>query len=335
MATFQKRGSSTRAIVRKLGVHKSQTFPTGTAARAWAAITEAAIVAGKFNQTYDKTFGDLLRRYADEVSPTKDGQRWELLRINKYLREPMAAVRLSELNSTHFAKWRDDQLKEVEAGTVLREWNLLSNALKRARDEWGWMIDNPLKPVAKPKKPPPRTRIATQEEVERMLHCAGYRDDLPLTTATLRVFAGYQFAMETALRAGELCALEWVDVFLDKGYLRVAGIKPGARKNNAAVRDVPLTFRAIELLHQVKLTHCEGLVFSISISSLDSLFRKVRDRAGIADLTFHDTRHAAITMLAQHYDVLALARIVGHTNIKELMTYYNPTIADLVGKLRK
>lgn len=334
MASFRKRGTAWLAEVRRKGSYRSATFSTKAEAQAWAAQTEAGIIAGKGAGIPDKTFGDLLEKYRDEVSHTKRGARWEVIRINRYLRDPIAAVHLRDLNSSHFAAWRDRRLQEVEAGSVLREWNLLSNALKRARDEWKWMTDNPLKPVAKPKKPPPRDRVATADENARIEHCAGYRKDVPLTTATLRMVAGYLFSNETALRAGELCALEWTDVYLDQGYLKVTGLKPGARKNNAAVREVPLTARAMEILEQIRLTHAEGLVFNLSVSSLDTLFRKVRDRAGVVDLTYHDSRHAAITMLSRHYDVLALARIVGHTNVKELMTYYNPTIGDLVGKLR-
>lgn len=332
MATFQKRGDSWRAIIRKKGVTQSDTFPTKSAAQAWANQIEADIVSGKHGSVPNKTFGDLLQKYSEEVSPTKRGSRWEIVRIKMYLKDPIAKVPLRELNSTHFTEWRNRRLKKVSDGSVLREWNILSNACKRARDEWKWMTDNPLKAVAKPRKPVARARIATQEENERMLHCAGYSATVPLVTATLRAFAAYLFANETALRAGELCALEWHDVFIDKGYLKVTGIKPGARKNNAAVRDVPLTTESVKVLRQVQLTNTAGLVFNLSASNLDALFRKVRDRASVSGFTFHDSRHAAITMLSRHYDVLELARIVGHTNINELMTYYNPTIEDLVKK---
>jgi integrase len=190
MATIRKRGIAWQAQVFLKGIRQSSTHSSKLEAQQWAAKTESEIIAGKKEIVADKTFGDLLTKYRDEVSPTKDGERWERLRINKYLGDQIAEVHLRDLNKSHFAKWRDDRMKVVEAGTVLREWNLLSNALKRARDEWGWMTDNPLKPVSKPKKPPPRTRIATAGEVEAMLHCAGYRKDVALDTATLRVFAG-------------------------------------------------------------------------------------------------------------------------------------------------
>ncbi len=329
MASIRKKGDSWEVQIFKLGERKSKTFTSKSAATVWAATTEADIIAGKTGAIPNKTFGDLLRKYREEVSPTKRGTRWEVVRINKYLADPLASVNLRDLNSSHFAAWRDRRMKEVGPGSVLREWNLLSNACKRARDEWGWMTSNPLKAVAKPKKPKARTKLPSEHEIASLIQVAGYRPDMPLKTASLRTMAAFLFSMESGLRAGEICALEWDEVLMPKRFLKVTGLKPGARKNDAAVRDVPLTTRAIQILEQVMLTHDEGTVFNVSPSSLDALFRKLKDRAGIDDLTYHDSRHAAITMLSKHYDVLALARIVGHTNIKELMTYYNPTIDDL------
>lgn len=347
MASIRQRGNSFLAEVRRNGIVESKSFQIAAfktasrtdkaaekaaeaAATAWAAGIENDILSARHSTTANKTFGELLTKYRDEVTPTKRGSRWEEVRINMYLKDPIAQIGLRELNSTHFVEWRDRRLKQVSEGSVLREWNILSNALKRARDEWKWMTDNPIRTVKKPATPEARERTHTEEELAAMIQCSDYREGAALKTKTQLALAGYLLSAETSLRAGELAALEWQEIFMDKGYLKVTGLKPGARKNAAAVRDIPLTSRAKEILNQIRLTNTEGTVFGVSQASLDALFRKVRDRAGIDGLHYHDSRHAAITMLSKHYDVLALARIVGHKNIKELMTYYNPKIEDLV-----
>jgi integrase len=76
-----------------------------------------------------------------------------------------------------------------------------------------------------------------------------------------------------------------------------------------------------------------GSVFGLQPRQVDALFRKARDRAGIADLHWHDSRHTAITRLAQRLHVLDLARMVGHRDLKQLQTYYNPAAEDLAAKL--
>lgn len=53
----------------------------------------------------------------------------------------------------------------------------------------------------------------------------------------------------------------------------------------------------------------------------------------ITDVTFHDTRHLAITRLSKVFNPLELARVVGHSNVNQLMTYYNESAAELAKKL--
>lgn len=74
-------------------------------------------------------------------------------------------------------------------------------------------------------------------------------------------------------------------------------------------------------------------VFDLQSRQLDALFRKLRDRAKVSGLTFHDSRHEAITRLAKKLDVLALARMVGHADLRQLQTYYNETAEELATRL--
>lgn len=61
--------------------------------------------------------------------------------------------------------------------------------------------------------------------------------------------------------------------------------------------------------------------------------RQARDRAGLADLHFHDSRATAITRLAKRLDVLELARMVGHRDLRMLQVYYRETAEELAAKL--
>jgi len=342
MATFQKRGDSWRAIVRLKCVSDSASFPKKAEAVAWATRRESEINAGARGQVPDKTFGQLLERYRDEISIGKDGARWEALRINMIVKgnpdknttpDPIASVRLQVLNQSHFAEWRDRRLLKVSPASVRREWTLLSAACTTAIDEWKWLVKHPMKGIKRPKGSDARDRRISAEEIERILFCAGYSRDVPPCTMTSRVGSIFLFALETAMRAGEICALQWKDVHIDLRYCTSKGEVIGARKTNAAKRNVALSSEAIRLVEQI-LGEREGPVFKMSSTqSLDTLFRKVRDKAAIEDLHFHDTRHEAITRLSKKMDVLALARMVGHRNINELMTYYNESATDIAGLL--
>ena len=98
MASFQKRPSGWRVELQVKGQRECRTFDTKAQAQAWAALREtelrqaiqSGVVAGK------KVL-DVLDRYAREVSPTKRGQRWEILRLAAIGRTPLSSIKLSEL----------------------------------------------------------------------------------------------------------------------------------------------------------------------------------------------------------------------------------------------
>lgn len=329
MATIQKRGDSWRVIVRKKGVSKTATFAKKQEANAWAVATEAAIIAGERGEVPDKTFGQLLERYRDDITPNKRGGRWEAARINKLIREaPITAVKLASLDAPHFARWRDDRLKDVSAASVRREWNLLSSACNIAVKEWRWLKRNPMADATRPESAPPRDRRITLDEVEKLLFVSGYSFDVPPCTMSARVGAAFLFAIETAMRAGEILALSWADISLERSFLAVGG-----GKTVAAKRHVPLTTEAVRILHQLRALNAGDPVFQIRAATLDALFRKFKDKAGITDLHFHDTRHEGITRLAQKLDVLALARTIGHRDLKQLLVYYNESAEDMAKRL--
>lgn len=319
LASIIKTKSGYRVHVARKGVRKSKLFATRQDAKDWGARKEYEILNGE-KIAAKLRLGDLFDRYAREVSTTKRGERWEVVRLNKLGRDIISQVRLEDLAASNFADWRDRRLKEVAPASVIREMQLMSSVLNVARREWGLIGANPLSDVRKPKKPQPRDRLPTSDEIERIQYCAGG----DLTKATARSFHAFRFAMVTAMRAGEICGLEWDLVDLERCVARLTHTK------NGRVREVPLSSEAVRLLRELPRL---DPVFGLHSRQLDVLFRKVRDRAGVEGLTFHDSRHAAITALSKKLGVLELARMVGHTDLKMLMIYYNESAESLARRL--
>lgn len=321
MATIQKTASGKWKFTATVNYKQhTKTFATKAEGYVW----EENLRAGK-GKTPSITFGKLLEKYRDEVSSKKKGERWESIRIGLFLRDKIADIKISDLSKATFADWRDRRLKEVSALSVLREWALLSHCLQIAVNEWEYLTENPMKGLKKPKGEPPRDRLISQDEIERLCFALNYSPDATLSTMTSRVGAAFMFAIETAFRAQEICNLKWSDI---SG--RVARISDS--KTYSGIREVPLSKAALHIIEQ-----CKGIdddyVFKISTSQLDALFRKAKGLANITDLHFHDTRHLAITRLASKLEVLELARVVGHKDLKMLLVYYNKKATDLVSKL--
>jgi integrase len=326
MATFIKRSNGWLAQVRLKGADPQfQTFPTKAAAVIWAGQVEAEIRAKKnTGKSINKSVHDALIEYQKTVTPNKKGKRWEHIRIDKLIRElPFIGKLIGEVTVADISQWRDARLKEVMSSSVNREMNILSAVYTIAVREWGWCEHNPVRDAKRPKNPKHRDRLTSDEEKQAMLDALGYVDGAAPVTVGQRVAYAYLIALETAMRAGEICALPKKYIYLDKKYVHVRDSK------NDESRDVPLSSRAVELFKLVP----DGV--GITSSQIDAMWRKARanTEGKVVDLKFHDSRHQAITNLAKKLNVLELARMVGHKNPKTLMIYFNDTATTMADKL--
>jgi integrase len=342
MASFRKKGGGWVAEIFVKGERESKTFSTKGEASTWAAERETelrkqmatGIVAGK-------TVRDAFHRYEKEVSKAKRGYRWEAIRMaflakieigEDNARVKFGEIKLSDLRTTHLAQLRDVRLKgdgdmkAVKGSTINRDFNLLSNVFSTARDEWHWIAESPTTKVRRPKDPPPRDRRPTDDETERLCFALGF-DEAPVTTKSGAAAVAWLFAIETAMRAGEICRLR------PEHFKGPVARLPATIIKNGYKRDVPLSKRAVQLLEYLPVPEAGKPVFGLTAASLDALFRKAKERCAIDDLTFHDSRHEAITRLSKKMDVLPLARMVGHRDLKQLLVYYNATAEEIAGRL--
>ncbi|MEE6074906.1 tyrosine-type recombinase/integrase [Avibacterium paragallinarum] len=319
MATFTKRNNTWRAQVRKKGIVKSKSFRTKAEAVAWANRTEMEIDTGSYSEIVDIPFSEVIDRYLREITPTKRGARKETLMLYRFLKFPITQKSLKELREDDFQRWRDERLKTVSSATVLREWAVIGHIFNTAITEWKLLKNNPLKGVRKPAAPKPRTRRYSQDEIDALIYSSGFSfDELP-TTATARVGAAILFAIETAMRAGEIVNLTWEHIHFED---RIAHLP---KTKNGWPRDVPLSTQAIKILKLLEQIKDGESVFQLSTSLLDALFRKLKNRMMLEDLHFHDTRREALTRLAEKVDVMTLAKISGHRDLSILQnTYYAP-----------
>ena len=329
MATFRKRESKSGvrwvAEVCANGNRKSKSFDTKRQAQSWALETEQALLKPQVIKE-SRTLGELFERYAEEVSVTKKGERWETLRLRALQKLPMAEKPLVDLVREDFEDYRAERLKSVKASTLNREFNLISSCLTEAR-RWRWMEHKPMADLKRPKDPPARDRRISQREIDAILLALGYSESAPLVTKQQMTALAFLFALETAMRAGEISGLVPERVFLEERYVSLADSK------NGTARRVALSTEAVRLLERSKPWEEGKPVLQLSSGTLSSTFSQAVSRAGIEDLVFHDSRHEAITRLAGKLEVLDLARMVGHKNINELLTYYNKTASELAQQL--
>ena len=306
MANIAKRGDKWRAEVCIDRVRKAKTFPTKREAVAWSNEQEDKGLA------LTKTLKDAITRYRP-VTETHKGYQSELSRLN-HLETALGDKQLDRLNSSSLSKYRDERLKEVSPVSVRRELIILSAMFELAVNEWQWMRENPLKTVKKPVPSPARRRGVSQIEIDAI--CA----KLSEMRVGKQVSVMFLLAIETGMRLGELLSLKWHDVS-DK-YVTLLETKNGDRRN------VPLSLKARELIDSRKDIDPES-VFTLNQHVASQTFR----RATINGCHFHDARSEAVTRLSKKLDVMQLARMIGHRDVKSLMLYYAAKPEDIADKL--
>lgn len=329
MATPHKTAQGTwRIQVEVRGQRDSGTFPTKREATEWGQRRvlelrhQATTPAGE-----RKTLLDALRRYADEVTPAKRGNAKESIRLAAFERQPLPLHKpMASITTADLAAWRDARLRVNARGSVLRDISLLSSVLETARREWGWLHVNPMADVRKPAQPDHRERVIYTWEVRRLLRAMGHQAQPPhrVRSVAHAVAVCFLAALATGMRAGELCGLRWADVHETHCHLPMT--------KNGSYRDVPLSPVAIRLIERMRGWDALS-VFGLTSQTLDALFRKYRQRAGLDGFTFHDCRRTAATRISKRVNVLMLCRIFGWADPKMAMVYYAPSaeqMADLL-----
>lgn len=334
MATPKKTASGRWWVqVQVAGQRDSGTFDTKALASTWAArrSTELRAMRGTSAGSV-KTLRDAMRRYAEEVSPHKKGERWESIRLAAFESPDHAPLpvskKLTDITTADLALWRDARLAKLSRGTVLRDLTLLASVFEHARREWGWIEVNPAKDVRRPAQPEHRERVITGPEVRGMLRALGWpprQADGKRRVRSVKQAAAvcFMLALQTGMRAGELCGLTPADVMTD--HLKIRAGKTGRR-------DVPMTATTRRVVDMLDGWSGDTLL-GIKAQTLDAFFRQARDKAGLAGFVFHDSRHSAATRLAQKLHVLDLCKVFGWRQTSRALTYYNPSASDLVKRM--
>ena len=193
---------------------------------------------------------DLLTRYKDTITPTKRSAEVETYIIGAFLAHGLAGLSLRQLSASIVAQYRDKRLKKVKPGTVRQELGVLQHCFEVARSEWGIPLAlNPVSQIAMPQASKPRNKRPTPEEIETLLAGCGRGRSL-LMAPIIR------FAIETAMRRGEIVAVRWAEVDAQRKILHIPVTK------NGHPQTIPLTPTALEIL--AALPSDNDLVFPVS-----------------------------------------------------------------------
>nr|WP_287411914.1 site-specific integrase [Pseudodesulfovibrio sp.] len=312
MASIRKRGPYQWEVrVRKKGYStQSKTFSKKADADEWAREIESEMTRSVFmsrKEAESTTLDDALERFKEEFLPKYAQPKQMKSRINVLQKHDICKMTLAGIRGKDVAsyiKYRESKGRSSQ--TILHEVNLISRIFEISRKDWGMeSLSNPAKRVNKPKQAKGRTRRLNKGEEKKLF------DKLPEVLKPI-----VSFALETAMRRGEIAMMRWEHVDLKKRYVHLPKTK------NGEARSVPLSPAALKVLKNIP-RRIAGDVFTLHPDTISKRFRAAADDAGMENLRFHDLRHEATSRFFENTDLdfMEVKGITGHKSLQMLSRY--------------
>ncbi len=314
MATIRRSGSRWQVLIRRKNYvgPRSRTFLSRDLAQSWADAVEER--TKKVSNDIPITLGEAINDYINGPLLLHRSAENEKYPLRVTAESWLGDIPLKDLQIMHFAVWRDERLLKVKPNTVMRELRILRVLIDWARDERGAEIkDNPARHLRVRGTGDARAPFFTDQDEKKLLYELSEMSNPNHLRLT-------KLALVTGFRRSELLSLNWRDIDLKNNRLHVQRKECAARGSSSSMRMIPLPHKAKELLKSFKSK--EGIVINLTKGSARNGFDRVRKKAGLENLRFHDLRHIAISrMWGSGMNALEISACSGHRDIKMLMRY--------------
>ena len=298
----------------------------------------------------DMPFGEWVEFWYENYSkpmlrPSSQRSYEDFIRL--YIRPKLGSVPLNKLTMNdlqQFFNWmrkdgrtlhRESRGGGLSDNMVRNCHSLCRRALEKAVAE-RLIVKNPIEECKAPPIRRQEMQLLTREELQRLLIQAkdeGY-------------YEVFLLELTTGLRVGELMALQWDDLKLNTGELRIERqvyqikgellIQPP--KNKASIRTVILPPAVVAALRMYKQAVSSRWIFPspkkedapIAPSVVSHRLAKILKHAGCKKVRFHDLRHVFATNALEHgMDVKTLSTIIGHVSSATTLNVYAHVTDDM------
>ena len=226
--------------------------------------------------------------------------------------------RLNEISVRNIDFYKEKRLKKVSAKTVNVELEVL-RAIFYLAERWDlYFLKNPVKISGLIPCISEQEYVLTSEEEKRLLKAApDYLKDIIIC------------ALNTGMRKSEVLHLRWDQVDIKRSIIILDALSTKTKKK----RKIPINRFLKKTLSKIKIQNRDEVFVFLSGNgtpyksqdSLNRIWKKTLEKAKIENLRFHDLRHTAATRMVEATgNIVAVSRILGHTNIFTTMRYAHP-----------
>lgn len=296
-----------------------ETFRTRTLAKKWIQDTESAIRDGRHFKTAESkrhTVGEMIDRFITQWLSKYPKRKVKQTTLLTWWKNRIGHLVLADLTPNVIAEARDDLLGQITKRKALRSPSSVnrflaafSKVLTVTVKEFGWLDDNPMRKVSKPKEAAGRDRFLSIEEKDRLLAACK-------SSVNQNLYPLVSLSILTAMRYGELINLNWEDLHFHNRTITLRETKNGDR------RIIPLTHAVEDIFKQCPTysSVAKGLIFRSErlsnrkgVISIRNAFQKALREAGIVGFRWHDLRHTSASYLAMSGATQGeLMAILGH-----------------------
>ncbi|HAG08371.1 MAG TPA: site-specific integrase [Desulfotomaculum sp.] len=305
---------------------------------------------GFYTEPSKMTFGEYLDLWLGAMKNKVKQTTWNeyMYRIKRWKNTDTAAKPLQKVTAMdieiELQKFNLNPSRTKDLYVIAKE------ALKKATAT-GFLSRNPMDAVDPPKVAQKEMKVWTKEEAAAFLKA----------TADHKYYVLFYLALKTGARLGELLALQWENIDLERKTVQVkhsvANISREtvlqSPKTRSALRNIPIDEATVNVLkNHKKLTTERALklgfgrvswVFWSSrtgrplyLFSASRIFRIAVGKSGVPMIRFHDLRHTHTTFLLEaNVHPKIISERLGHSSVQITLDRYSHILPNMQGEAVK
>ena len=254
--------------------------------------------------------------------------------IGQYILPFFGDITMKELEDFNFNKFVIYQQKTIGPVSIKNNMVMFKSILGYASKRYGYRFQ--LDFIAIPKTHTEELRVLSTKEKNKLEKYCLEKNDLR--------HLGIIICLNTGLRVGEICALKWDCIDLERRCIKVTKtiqriynkedrnsmVVIDVPKSQTSIRTIPISTKLYNILKPLKKDYNKNCYFLSGSATVykeprtyQQFFKDCVEKCNINNFHFHQLRHTFATdCINVGMDTKSLSEVLGHSNVKITLDRY-------------